>query len=135
MNRKLFGALAIAILALVVNVNAQSKLKADVPFGFAIGNQALPAGTYSVQPVADHEIAVRNAESRKAIMHQVQSAERLNSPGPKLVFHKYGDSYFLYEIWTGSNIGMEIPATAREKELKMARTEGPAPQEVVVALR
>jgi hypothetical protein len=64
-----------------------------------------------------------------------QNEERLNSQSPKLVFHKYGDSYFLYEVWNGSNEGMKIPESKREKESKLASANGAAPQEVVVALR
>ena len=135
MNRKLFGALAIAILALVVNVNAQNKTKADVPFSFDLGGKALPAGTYTVEPINSQAIAVRNVETRKAALINTESAERRDSQSPKLVFHKYGDTYFLYEVWNGSNLGMEIPESGREKEVKMASGNGAAPQEVVVALR
>ena len=135
MNRKLFGALAIAILALVVNVNAQTKAKADVPFSFAAGNATLAAGTYTVQEISQHAIAIRNAETGKAVMELTQSAERLGNQSPRLVFHKYGDQYFLYEVWYGSNEGMEIPETSREKEAKLASAEGAAPQTVIVALR
>ena len=135
MNRKVFGALAIAILALVMNVNAQTKTRADVPFSFDLGGKALPAGTYTVEEISQHSMAVRNAETRQAALINANSAERRDAQSPKLVFHKYGETYFLYEVWNGSNEGMEIPESPREKELKMASANGAAPQEVVVALR
>lgn len=135
MNRKLFGALAIAILALVVNVNAQNKAKADIPFSFDLGDKALPAGTYTVEEINSESIVVRNAETRQAALINTERAERRDSQSPKLVFHKYGDTYFLYEVWSGSNIGLEISESRHEKEVKTASANGAAPQDVVVALR
>ncbi len=135
MNRKLFGALAIAILALVVNANAQNKAKADIPFSFDLGSKALPAGTYTVEKLGMSAIVIRNADTLHASLINVQNAERLDPQRPKLVFHRYGDQYFLYQVWSGSTIGVEIPASRHEKEVRMARAGGAAPQEVVVALR
>ena len=35
-----------------------------------------------------------------------------------LVFHRYGNRYFLYQIWVeGNNRGRELPRTPSEKEL------------------
>ncbi len=48
----------------------------------------------------------------------------------KLVFHRYGDQYFLAQIWTeGNNRGLELPKTRREREVAMSY---PAPKDVVV---
>lgn len=135
MNRKLFGALTIAVLAFVMNVSAQTKEKANVPFDFVAGDQALPAGTYAIDELASHVIGVRNTASNQEKMISMHSAERLNDQSPKLVFHKYGDSYFLYQVWTGSSEGLEINQSKREKEANLASNQGSAPQDVVVALR
>jgi hypothetical protein len=36
----------------------------------------------------------------------------------KLVFNRYGDQYFLSEIWVeGATRGRELPKTGREKEM------------------
>jgi hypothetical protein len=95
----------------------------------------LPAGTYSIDEAGPHAIALHNLQTGKSAMTTVQSAQRLSAQNPKLVFHKYGDTYFLYEVLSGSKIGMQIPESHREKEVKLATTAGAAPQEVVVALR
>lgn len=135
MNRKLFGALTVAVLALVMNVNAQTKMKADVPFSFTVGEKALPAATYTVSELSSHAMVIRAADYSGGTIIQYQSAEKLNSQSPKLVFHKYGDRYFLYEVWSGSNEGMEIRESKFEKEIKLAGNQTSAPQEIVVALR
>ena len=36
---------------------------------------------------------------------------------PKLVFHKYGDQYFLAEVWTESK-GLILAETPAEKEMR-----------------
>jgi len=135
MNRKLFGALTIAVLALVMNVNAQDKARADVPFSFAVGDKALPAATYMVSELSSHAIVIRALGTNDSAIMQYHNAERLTNQSPKLVFHKYGDRYFLYQVWSGSSIGMELPTSKFEKELQTAANQSPAPQEVVVALR
>jgi hypothetical protein len=43
-------------------------------------------------------------------------AERGKSE-PVLVFHKYGNNYFLSEIWAGDSRGRQLFKSAREKEL------------------
>ena len=135
MNRKLFGALTIAVLALVMNVNAQDKARADVPFSFAVGDKALPAATYMVTELGSHAIVIRSIETNEGAIIQYHNAERMAKQSPKLVFHKYGDRYFLYQVWSGSSVGMELPESKFEKELQTASNQTPAPQEVVVALR
>jgi hypothetical protein len=65
---------------------------------------------------------LKTGESRLVIesMH-VQASQAAGTPHAKLVFHKYGDQYFLAEIWNGqSNIGIAFPESKREKELQLA---------------
>ena len=48
---------------------------------------------------------------------QVYAAAQLTSEQSKLVFHRYGDRYFLAQIWmAGSNSGQELPKSPRETE-------------------
>lgn len=52
---------------------------------------------------------------------------------PKLVFHRYGDQYFLSQIWTGST-RRDFSMSRKERELK--KTAAAAGQtEIVVAMR
>jgi hypothetical protein len=38
----------------------------------------------------------------------------------KLVFHRYGDRYFLAQVWTaGSDQGRELPKSRRETEIAL----------------
>ena len=40
--------------------------------------------------------------------------------GPELIFHRYGRSYFLAQIWNGEGKGQQLYKSESEKE--MART-------------
>src|SRR5207244_6047829 len=50
----------------------------------------------------------------------------------QLVFHRYGNRYFLYQIWVrGENRGRELPQTRLEREL--ASNRQPAPVAVLAS--
>jgi len=49
----------------------------------------------------------------------------------KLVFTRYGDQYFLSEIWmAGTTVGQKLPKSRRERELEIAQNE--TAQQVVI---
>lgn len=136
MNRKLFGAVALMAVALVVNVNAQSKARADVPFDFVVADKVLPAATYDISEIAMHAILIRDFNNGKGTMIQVQPADGKQAMHGKLVFHKYGDRYFLYQAWSIDGQGIQLRESKLEKEDRaLASNETSAPQEVVIALR
>ncbi len=135
MNRKLFGALVLMAVALVVNVNAQDKARADVPFDFVVGDKVLPAATYDISEVAAHAILIRDFKDGNGMMIQFQPADAKYAMQAKLVFHKYGDRYFLYQVWDANSQGIQLHESKLEQEQALADNQASAPQEVVIALR
>lgn len=136
MKRRLFGALALVTVALVVNVNAQSKARADVPFDFVVANRVLPAATYDISEVASHALVIRDFKGGTSTMSQFQPADGKQIMHGKLVFHKYGDRYFLYQVWSMDGQGIQLRESKREQEERaLAINRTSVPQEVVVALR
>jgi len=134
MNRKLFGALVLLTLALVINVNAQQKARADVPFSFIAGDKTLPAATYDISEVAAHAMSIRDFKGDGA-MFGFAPADARYSMHSKLVFHQYGDRYFLYQVWDADGNGIQLQESKLEREQAVALNKGSAPQEVVLALR
>ena len=52
MKRSIYGALMVLAAALMVSVpmvQAQSHIKADVPFAFSVDKQSMPAGNYEIR--------------------------------------------------------------------------------------
>lgn len=142
MKCNVYGALMIFVLALIVSVpmtQAQARARASVPFDFSLDQKSMPAGAYEISSLNDRVLVVRNLETRQAqlmieSMH-VALSQASAAPHAKLVFHKYGDQYFLAEVWDGqSTIGIAFPESKREKELKIAGTNLSGPETVIIAM-
>ena len=69
---------------------------ANIPFAFQVGSYHLPAGTYNVQLVGKDFLWVKG-ESDSVVMLVTRSAGRI-SPDSSVVFHHYGNQYFLREV-------------------------------------
>jgi hypothetical protein len=131
-------ALALATLAATI-VAAQcygqvTAVKAEIPFAFQVGNKSLPAGEYSIQTIqgTNEDVRmIRRIDSSAVAMAPTSPVVAKNGkPGMELVFHKYGDRYFLSEIWTGGDLGRKLTKPALEKQLEREMSE----REVAVSL-
>ena len=111
------------------------RVKADIPFDFVVGGLTLPAGQYTIGPANNLRTAVAvrgDSMPRMALAHQARSA--IPAKSTKLIFHRYGNRYFLAQIWVqGNNIGTEVTASPLEKEL--ALTDKPKNATVRASLR
>lgn len=122
MKRKLMLFATALALLVTTAASAQSiKVQANIPFAFVVNHATLPAGEYTVNTV-DIEgkvlaIADANGKSRNLVIaNSCQKLETANQTS--MVFHRYGNRYFLKRIWVqGNNVGHEIPATPREREV------------------
>ncbi|HVO62317.1 MAG TPA: hypothetical protein VMT53_15380 [Terriglobales bacterium] len=119
-KQHLFPLLALVLLAsgLASAQLDQRAVKANVPFSFMAGKTALPAGDYRVSTLSDVGVLGVQGDSGSVMVgsHAVQG----NAPSraTKLIFHRYGDQYFLSQIWVeGESRGRELPRTNLEKEL------------------
>jgi hypothetical protein len=137
---KALTTLAVALLISVPMSQAQDRLQASVPFAFSMNSDYMPDGSYEISPAGGSALVVRNLDTKKscfliASMH-VEASQASGTPHAKLVFHKYGDQYFLVEIWSGqSNTGIALPESKREKELQIANNLDHQPELVVVAMK
>ena len=128
-----FGLLLVAACA-----NAQSvNVKANVPFDFVVDNVTLPAGAYSIQSVNDASgastLAIRDENGKVGRLMGSNPAEKLEAAATShLLFHRYGDTYFLAQIWIqGEQQGRELKQTRRETE--MAKNLRPSEDVIVLA--
>jgi hypothetical protein len=119
-NLLLFAA-ALALVVTTVASAQSTKVKVTVPFSFIVNRANLPAGEYLVQSV-DVEgkvLAIRNVETNTTNLVIFNSCTSLASPTQtKLIFHRYGERYFLSRIWVAGNTsGHELSPSSREKEV------------------
>jgi hypothetical protein len=125
------GVLCAVVLATAcVSVQAQSlqyRIRVNIPFDFSIANKKLPAGNYSIgRAIQNSDNTVlsildgrgHTKEARLSI--PVLAAEAKNQA--TLVFHRYGDEYFLYQVWTaGETTGRQFLKSSVERALQSQR--------------
>ena len=129
--------LALALLAASQVVRAQEPLLVNIPFAFTAEKIMLPAGEYRVQKLSADSVVLliqRTDQSVAAcVISQAAQADTKESQS-KLVFHRYGDRYFLAEVWRAGELrGRQLPRSAMEKEQTLAREE--APDQVTIVAR
>jgi hypothetical protein len=122
-------ALGFGLLFATAAVNAQGvSLRANIPFNFVVGNQALPAGQYVVQPgtAGSSEIlTVRSWNNGKAASALTYACGG-RSPAEKseLVFHRIGNAYFLSQIQVeGLSQGRQLIKNHTEAEAEAASNQ------------
>lgn len=123
-----------------VSAHAQSgkQFTATIPFNFYVAGKTLPAGQYQVgRSTEDSEgLALRGTDGRAGVFvltRGIQTAEVQQQS--KLVFRRYGDQYFLGEVWLSARSnGRELPTSRKERLLKQENAkQGSKPEKVAVA--
>jgi len=93
---------ALGTLALLAAANAfgQQRTTVDIPFEFTFANKVMPAGHYDVTSTSTL-VLVRSYTSWASafsLANRVSGGNDGNT-GSRLVFNKYGNRYFLAEVW------------------------------------
>lgn len=102
------------LFALVVlmsaSLQAQLPIKAslahvDIPFAFMVGEVHLPAGNYHVyHPGSPYLIVIEKDDGRAQAMVYVHPSDvNPDIADTKLVFNRYGNQYFLAQVWHESD--------------------------------
>jgi hypothetical protein len=118
--RSILFALTVLLLASAAQAQ-QTSVHANVPFDFVIGNHAYPAGEYALKSAQANGVLIRvdnvqESTSRITLSDACTSVER--STSTKLVFHRVGDSYFLYQVWEqGSTSGRQFQVGRAERQI------------------
>ena len=121
---RIIGLLSLIGLGLVLTAAAYAQtihLKTNVPFSFIVGRTMFPAGQYEVQSTGngDFVLVIRGLSSGPQALVLSNSCEsREPSPRTTLIFHRYGQRYFLSEVWMrGNSIGRRTLTSSREIEI------------------
>ena len=129
--------LTIAYLATSTGAKAQTYgLNAKIPFDFTVGNTWMPAGEYRISsPLRSVTVIQLRGTDHDSMATVISSPGHSESKsGNKLVFHKYGNHYFLNRILCPSNSSLNIDVAsgkAEKEEVAKVRTG----QDVLVAAR
>lgn len=121
------------VLAAAQQLGPTDHIVANVPFQFMLGTKVVPAGTYIVQPTSQGawDVNIQNPAAKVSAAFMVTPDESKTSrEGYSLIFHKYGENYFLTGIGLEGTAIEKLRETKAESEL---RSKGNVPSETVVA--
>jgi hypothetical protein len=102
--RMVVFAMALLVVPSTIAQGSGEKVLVNVPFAFIAESHQLPAGRYTVTRAADG-----------------------------LIFHRYGDSYFLAQVWS-MGWGRELPKSKAEKEFALSQSRSGTGQGAEVAV-
>lgn len=110
-----------------------SVMEVNVPFAFHNGSQHMPAGIYRVELESNHVVLLRGKTRSGFVMTNPEIAKTASSTA-MVVFNRYGDQYYLSEIWQrGSETGRRCVKSRQEKETQLAGNwAGPITRELAL---
>ena len=115
-----------SLCAAAASANAQlsTPIRAKIPFDFSVGDKKLPAGEYTFSRLSgfsDNKAMLVSSADARAHVFQSTFEARVLTPkkDSTLVFHKYGDQYFLEQIWSsGEQEGTQVPESRSERTIR-----------------
>lgn len=96
----------------------------NIPFTFTVDDTRMPAGEYIISSTSERVVALQHVGGTEAKIAMTNNGSSTKSDGrAKLVFHKYGNTYFLAAAWLpNSDHAREFYASSNE--IQVARNEG-----------
>jgi hypothetical protein len=113
--------LALGTAVATANGQEQHGLTAQVPFDFIVGDKELAAGQYQIRTVgiAGDALAIRSADSKSNAIRLVNTTAPQKNKPARLVFHRYGNVYFLSQVWEGGdNVGRRLQKSQQERAME-----------------
>lgn len=114
------------VLASVSSVSAQDVLSFKIPFKFSVGNKTMSAGNYDLKKLSSSRYILRNAETKKSmlVISDFDTAEIGLESKESLVFNRYGETYFLRQVFVNRNqLGKEILESKQERSMRKGENE------------
>ncbi len=122
----------VAALTLIVPVSIigfaglSGRVNANIPFDFTVGNKEFKAGRYSVDRLfassTSDTLIIRSADNSEAANFNVNKVNGKGSSQARLVFRRYGNQYFLGQIFDGqSSEGYGLLKSKAEREVAKKR--------------
>src|SRR4029077_12029079 len=129
MRKRVFSAaLTCGLLAAIAAATVYAQmpgtvLRTRIPFDFSIKGKTLPAGEYEIRRINDGPdlLVISNIRDRhERSIFETEPVEGHQIPWRgEIEFHRYGDSYFLSEIFTGGEqTGRELRRSRQERDMR-----------------
>jgi hypothetical protein len=104
--------------------SSQSATIADIPFAFTVANLTFPAGRYTLTRLGETTLRISSRHNQGTVVLTHAAEGKAPDSKGKMVFHRYGESYFLAEVWVAADAaGRTVFPSRAEEELVGKRTE------------
>jgi len=116
--------LALIVTALSSAYAQKTSATVNIPFTFTVDDVRMPAGEYIISSTSERVVTLQHVGGPEAKTTMTNNGSATKSDGrAKLVFHKYGNAYFLAAAWMpSSDHARELYASANE--IQVARNGG-----------
>jgi hypothetical protein len=128
-----------ALAAVSAHAQTAYGVRGDVPFDFIVGDKTIRAGRIVAHGISNAtlgSLTITNlAQGETALRRGRKMLGAQTTDKCKLVFHKYGDRYFLAEIWVPGYKAWEVTKSKAERSLEreMRLGKNVKPERVIVA--
>ena len=120
--------LTVALCAVAAQAQASVMVKGNVPFNFVVGDHTLPGGQYIVKSLGQEIDAWFDSDGQQLFIDRTFAMSKEDLSSTKLVFSRYGDTYYLVELWS-NGVAHEVRQPSKMQHI--AKTQKP---EVVAVL-
>jgi hypothetical protein len=133
-NATLLGSMLLPLAQAQITVG----LKGNIPFEFRVKDTTLPAGEYTVTRLSGgtQVLIMKNSNRKVRSVNFLSNGVRAKSiQSSKLVFHRYGRTYFLSQVWQGlgQNDGLQLVQSKEERTIAHQMAASPQHQKVELA--
>ncbi len=97
-----------------------TRIVCDIPFEFVVGDRAMPAGRYEAKQVfvGGQVLLIASRDAQAAALRLANDLPTVgHDTQARMVFHRYGQRYFLAEVWNG-DYGKKLQRSSREKAIE-----------------
>ncbi|HJX90925.1 MAG TPA: hypothetical protein VJ372_10540 [Pyrinomonadaceae bacterium] len=118
---------AIVFVTAVTSAQGQSlanKIRANIPFDFIVADKKLSSGKYSIgrarRDSDDTVLSILDVDGSSRAIPFSSSVQTLQAKDKgTLVFHRYGDQYFLFQVWpAGETTGRQFYLSQSERDIQ-----------------
>jgi hypothetical protein len=122
----LSSTIAVGLFAFTASARAQDNPRGNfrIPFAFQMGSTQMPAGAYEMHVRLSHTLVqLQDQGSGKqavgVLLGSALEGGNIQRTG-RLIFHRYGDRYFLREVWDADS-GQGVGSAPSREEMKILR--------------
>ena len=137
----LVAALAFAPLTASLHAQMAERVQVNVPFDFQDGSRTFAAGIYTLSlSSSNHILTIQGRDNSGLAMSMVEDSGRTAPKTGKVVFNRYGDKYFLSQVWEANQsahtvcIKTNAEIKAQKAQSQIASTRPATPTVEIAAL-